>query len=143
MLYAVKDIINGEPTFKLKLSEILATLKRGGALEVLNAAEYNTKQQRAWWKGIFLPALAKDTGDSAQYWESVLKLAVMPDEFKPYYIPLGKQVFPVIPSITILSKKKMGLLMEGSVQHLRETPKYGDKFQWVTLPDSEQKKEKL
>jgi len=104
-------------------------------VEVLSGAEYITHGQRAWWKGILLPALAKDSGDSVGYWETRLKLAVLPDDFAPYYVPLGKQVFPIIPSITKLSKKKMNMLIEGSVQQLNE---WG--FLWVTLPDEEKRK---
>jgi hypothetical protein len=56
----------------------------------------------------------------------------MPDEFVPYYIPIGKQVFPIIPSITILGKKKMNQMIEGAVAKCHE---YG--LLWVTLPDKE------
>ena len=133
--HEVKSIIDGEPTFKKPLSEILAELKQGGALKTLTPIECITDQQRAWFKGILLPALAKDSGDSVGYWETKLKLAVLPDEFAPFYVPIGKQIFPVIPSITILSKKKMNILIEGSVGKCHD---WG--FDWVTLPDKEKRK---
>jgi hypothetical protein len=133
--YPAITIIDGEPTFAIPLKEILAEVKMGGALKVLSPLEYITGQQIAWWKGILLPALAKDSGDSVGYWETKLKLAVLPDDFVPFYVPLGKQVFPIIPSITILSKKKMNLLIEGAVEKCWE---WG--FEWVTLPDKELKK---
>jgi len=144
--YQVKSIVEGQPTFEKPLNEILAELKADGALKTLTPLEYITEQQRKWWKGVLLPALAKHTGDSIAYWETKLKLAVLPDDFQPFYVPLGKQVFPIIPSITILSKKKMNLLIEGSVSHLREGENdkgeslYGDEFLWVTLPDPELRK---
>jgi len=105
--------------------------KRFGVV-VLSEAEYITHRQIAWWKGILLPALAKDSGDSAGYWETRLKLAVLPDDFDPYYVALGKQVFPIIPSITKLSKKKMNVLIEGSVDKCHD---WG--FDWVTLPNED------
>ena len=133
--HEVKSIIDGEPTFEKPLPEILAELKLGGALKTMTPFEYITNQQIAWWKGILLPALARDSGDSISYWEAKLKIAVMPKEFEPYYVPLGRQVFPIIPSITKLSKKKMNVLIEGSVDKCQE---WG--FVWVTLPDKEKRK---
>jgi len=133
--YPVISIVNGEPTFEKPLQAILGGLERGGAIRLLSPADYVTHRQVAWWKGILLPALAKDSGDSVGYWETKLKLAVLPDDFAPYYVPLGKQVFPIIPSITKLSKKKMNMLIEGSVQQLNE---WG--FLWVTLPDESLRK---
>ena len=141
--YPVISIVENQPTFKVKLEAILADLKVGGALQTLSPLEHHTDRQRRWFKGVLLPALAEDTGDSVGYWETKLKLADLPDDFQPFYVPMGKQIFPVIPSITILGKRKMNLLIEGSVKHLREgvdekgNSLYGDKFQWVTLPDPE------
>ena len=40
-----------------------------------------TDQQIKWWKGVFLPPLAKDTGDTIDWWENKLKISVMPDKF--------------------------------------------------------------
>lgn len=140
-LHEVKSIIGNQPTFDVPLDEILAECRVGGALDVLNRAEYITEQQRRWFKGVLLPALAKHTGDSKESWETRLKLAVLPDDFQPYYLPIGKQVMAVVPSITKLSKKKMGELIEGSVAHLRDESIYGDEFLWVTLPDSDKKRE--
>ena len=134
-IHPVQTFVDNEPTFAKPLKEILAELKVGGALKTLSPLEYITGQQIAWWKGILLPALAKDSGDSVGYWETKLKLAVLPDDFVPFYIPLGKQIFPIIPSITILSKKKMNILIEGAVYKCHE---WG--FLWVTLPDKELKK---
>jgi len=133
--HEVISIIDGVPTFKKPLAEILAELKAGGALKTLSPLDYISNQQIAWWKGILLPALAKDSGDSVGYWETKLKLAVLPDEFAAYYVPMGKQIFPIIPSITILSKKKMNVLIKGSVDKCHD---WG--FVWVTEPDKEKRK---
>ena len=133
--FQVKDMVNGVPTFEKPLDKILATLSRGGAIKTLSPVEYITHQQIAWFKGILLPALAKDSGDSVAYWETKLKLAVLPDDFQPFYVPMGKQIFPVIPSITILSKKKMNLLIKGSVDTCHD---WG--FDWITEPDKELRK---
>lgn len=129
-MYPVQSIVEGRPTFEKPIEEIAAEAVLGGALKVLTPLEYITDQQRKWWKGVLLPALAKDSGDSIGFWETKLKLAVLPDDFQPYYVPFGRQVFPIIPSITILSKKKMNILIEGSVAQCHE---WG--FVWVTLPD--------
>jgi len=135
--YRVVSIIDNQPTFTKPLTAILGDLQVGGGIKTLSPLEYITAQQRAWFKGILLPALAKDTGDSVEYWETQLKLAVLPDDFRLTAIAHGKRVIHTIPSITILGKRKMNQLIEGSVQHLRECPEYGDQFQWVTLPDKE------
>lgn len=107
---------------------------------IVKVDEYNQEkelsdQQRAWWKGILLPALAKDTGESESKWEAILKLSVMPDEFKPVTITVGENGYSFIPSITNLSTKKMSQLIEGSVAKLHD---WG--FLWVTLPDPELRK---
>ena len=133
--HEVKQIIDGEPTIERPLNLILSELQVGGALKTMTPLEHITDRQRAWFKGILLPALAKDSGDSVGYWETKLKLAVLPDDFAPFYVPLGKQIFPIIPSITKLSKKKMNVLIEGSVDKCQE---WG--FVWVTLPDKEKRK---
>ncbi len=96
-----------------------------------------SEHQRAWWKGILLPALAADTGDSVEYWEAVLKLAVMPDEFKFITVTVDGSDFTYLPSITILGMKKMNLMIKGSVSHLRDEKIYHDKFLWVTEPRKE------
>jgi hypothetical protein len=134
--YQVINIIDGQPTFTKPMSEILSEVKMGGGIKILDPDDYITEQQRAWFKGVLLRDLSKDTGDSREYWETRLKLAVLPDDFVPFYIPIGKQVFPVLPSITKLSMRKMNMLIEGSVAHLRDGNIYGDRFLWVTLPDS-------
>ena len=128
----VVSIIDNQPMFNKPLQELLAQCVPGGALTVLTPLEYISDQQRKWWKGVLLPALAKDSGDSIEYWETTLKLSVMPDEFVPFYVPIGKQVFSVIPSITKLSKTKMNQMIEGSVAKCHELG-----LTWVVLPDSE------
>ncbi len=138
--HQVKSMIGNQPTFEKPLSEILSELKVGGALKTLTPIEYITEQQRKWFKGVLLKGLAEHTGDSVEYWEAKLKLAVLPDDFKPFYVSMGRQVLPVVPSITKLGKRKMSALIEGSVAHLRDETIYSDEFLWVTLPDKELKK---
>ena len=135
-LYRVINIIDGEPTVDKPLAEILADLKEGGALQTLTPAEYITKCQIAWWKGILLPALSNSTGDTEIDWEVRLKMAVMRDEFQPEYVEIGGVILPIYPSITTLSVKKMNLLIKGSVSKCHD---WGEK--WVTLPDSSLRKE--
>jgi hypothetical protein len=129
----VLSVIDGQPMFDKPLPEFLSQCEAGGIIQLLTATEYISDQQRKWFKGILLPALAKDTGDSIAWWETTLKTQVMPDEFAPVYVAIGKQVFPVIPSITKLSVKKMNTMIEGAVAYLRD--ECG--LMWVTLPDKE------
>ena len=89
-----------------------------------------TYQQIKWWKGVLLPFLARDSGESISYWESKLKIEVMPEEFQPEVVMINGAAFNCIPSIKKLSLKKTKQLIEGSVQKCHE---WG--FTWVTLPD--------
>jgi len=97
-------------------------------------------QQRKFWKGVLLPALAKDTGDSISYWEKTLTRNVMPDEFPVTIDIIDGEEIKSIPSVKTLPMKKMNILIEGSVAHLRDESIYGDQFLWVTLPCSELRK---
>lgn len=124
-----------QPLFDKPLAGLIKECVPGCALQLLTPDKYISYQQIKWWKGVLLPALAKDSGDSVEYWETLLKLTVMPDDFTPYYVPIKKQVFPVIPSINKLSVKKMNQLIEGSVAKCHELG-----LTWVTLPDSELRK---
>ena len=99
-----------------------------------------SEQQRKWWKGVLLPALEKDTGDSVLYWESVLKLVVLPDDFQFQTITVCGKDISLLPSIKTLGMKKMNEMIKGSVAHLRDERIYGDKFLWVTEPRRELKK---
>ena len=131
----VVEIRDGQPIFDKLIKELLDKCEVGGILQVLTPTEYISYQQIRWFKGVLLPALANDSGDSVEYWETLLKLTVMPDDFTPYYVPIKKQVFPVMPSINKLSVKKMNQLIEGSVAKCHELG-----LTWVTLPDSELRK---
>lgn len=95
-----------------------------------------SEQQRRWWKGVLLPVLAKDSGNSVAYWEKMLKRNVMPDDFPILTDIVDGEVIKSIPSVNTLSMKKMNTLIEGSVEQCHE---WG--FTWVTLPDSDLRKE--
>ena len=131
--YEVQDIIDDQPTFEKPLDEILGELKYGGALKVLTPLEYITARQVRWFKGILLPALEKDTGNSVLWWETTLKTVVLPDDFPITVERVGDMVLIQIPSITTLSKTKMTMLIKGSVAHCRDECD----LLWVTLPDEE------
>jgi hypothetical protein len=135
-LIKVINIREGLPIFDRPLKEILDQCVPGGALQVLNPKDYISYQQIRWWKGILLPALSKDQGETVGWWETRLKLEVMPDEFAPVIIKIQGHNHEVIPSITKLSIKKMNQLIEGSVDKCRE---WG--LEWVTLPATELRKE--
>ncbi|MCK4625044.1 MAG: hypothetical protein KAV00_07025 [Phycisphaerae bacterium] len=129
------QIIDGQPTFPKPLSEILAEIEHGGAIQILSPLQYHTDRQRRWWKGVLLPALAKDTGESASIWEARLKLAVLPDDFAPEYVTVNDRPYASVPSITKLGKKKMTALIDGAIDQLHS---WG--FTWVVSPDAELRK---
>lgn len=133
MILKCVSMIDDKPLFDGKLEDLINKCVPGGALKYFSPKDYTSYQQIKWWKGVLLPALSKDSGDSVEYWETLLKTQVLPDEFTPYYVSIGKQVFPVVPSITKLGIKKMNQMIEGSVAYCRDD--LG--LQWVTLPDSE------
>lgn len=91
--------------------------------------------QRKWFKGILLPALVADTGDSLLCWENRLKKEVMPDDFPTISEVIDGETYKYLPSITTLGIKKMNIMVEGSVDYLRDKG-----FDWVTLPDKELRK---
>jgi len=73
--YQVKSMIDGLPTFEKPLQEILKDCKVGGAIQILDAADYITDQQRRWYKGVCLPHLAKndENQESVEYWDTEVK----------------------------------------------------------------------
>lgn len=105
-------------------------------VEKYSEAKRISLQQIRWWKGVLLPALSKSTGDSIAYWEVYLKLNVMSDEFKPFVVIIGGVAMNAVPSILNLSCEKACILVEGSVDHLRN--KCG--MDWVELPDAMKRK---
>lgn len=129
----VLSMIDGQPTFDKNITEFLNQCEPGSVIQLLTPEEYLGLQQIRWWKGVLLPALAKDTGDSIEQWETRIKLAVMPDDFKPEIYEIQGQLCARIPSITTLGKRKMNQMIEGAVAYCRD--ECG--LLWVTLPDPE------
>ena len=105
-------------------------------VESYSEAQELSLQQIKWWKGILLPALSADTGDTVHYWENKLKLQILPDDVQPETIIIDGILYAYLPSISKLSIKKTNLLITGSVQYLRDECGFG----WVTLPCSELRK---
>ena len=126
----------GMPSLDKSWEAVYAKMEVGGAIKTLSPLEAHTDRQRRWFKGVLLPALKEDTGDSVLVWENRLKREVMPDDFPPTVCQDGSNVYVSLPSIKTLGKKKMNQLIEGSVAHLRD--KY--ELMWVTLPDSDLRK---
>ena len=139
-------IIAPWPLIKRKVKDTLAKSKRC-VIAVFTEDEALSYRQIRWWKGVMIPALAKDTGYTESYWETRLKLAVMPEKFQPIPFEYNGETYYRLPSITILSTKEMSQLMEGSVIHLREDDvpeddkQYKGIFYWVTMPDPELRKD--
>jgi len=110
-----------------------------------------TTRQINWWKGVLLPALSKDNGDSVSKWETRLKMAVLPEEFQPEIVEVNGYALNCVPSIKKLSCKKTIQLVEGSVDKLHDwgealrknnPDEYGNvsPYAWVELPDSAKRK---
>jgi len=142
--YRVISVIDDRPTFAVKAVDILhecyrtlLSCRQGMVFtfECLTIAKLLSYRQVKWWKGILLPALSKQTGDTVLWWENRLKTLVMPDDFQPTIYEVNGKPHAVLPSISSLSMKKMNLLVEGTVEHLHDPKIYGDQFTWVTLPD--------
>ena len=141
--------IDGVSTWEHDVLPWIADMGPGESLKKLTANETITAGQRAWFKGILLPALSKHSGDSVDYWETRLKTQVMPEEFNCRYVAVGKEVWRIVPSISDLCMTKMNKLIEGSVFHLHDKdlegqpvkkPIYKGEYDWVTLPDPEKRK---
>lgn len=90
-------------------------------------------RQIKWFKGVLLPALWKDSGDTILWWENELKTKVMPEKFQPEVFRVDGEPHATLPSITILSMADMNLFIPGCVDHLRNKCH----LEWVTLPDPE------
>ena len=133
--YKVISVIDGIPTFEKGVEDIAKECVIGGGLQILTPDDFLSYQQIKWWKGVLLPAFSKSTGDTKDTCETRLKLAVMPDKFQPKVVFIQNEPFLMIPSITILSTKQMGELMEGSVGKLHDWEEM-----WATLPDKELRK---
>lgn len=143
--YPVMQILeDGTRTFEKPVGEILDEVEYDGALQVLRPEQYITYRQRAWFKGILLPALAAHSGDSKDWWETRLKTQVMPDVFSCRYVAVGKEVWRIVPSIRDMSKNRMTQLIKGSVAHLHDKtvdgepvpkPIYKGEYAWVKLPN--------
>ena len=125
-------IIDNRRCFPKKVEDIADEVPIGGALRVLSPTEYLSYQQIRWWKGVLLPALEKDTGDTVLEWENRFKREVMPDEFPVKVSKYAGKEYQYLPSITKLSVKKMTTLMKGAVDYCHR-PNVG--LTWVILPD--------
>lgn len=73
--HEVIAIIEGEPTFKKPLAEILSELVPGGAIKTLTPLEHITDRQRRWYKGVCLRDLVRndENGETAGWWDTEVK----------------------------------------------------------------------
>jgi len=91
MIYKVQSIINGQPTFSFPMNLILSELEIGGALKILSPLEYHTDRQRAWYRGVAVPALAEQLALSIEEADHLLKAACGGDDIlKREMIYVGK-----------------------------------------------------
>ena len=73
--FPVKSIIDGVPTFEMPIEDIALLCQRGGAIKILTESERITDSQRAWYKGIALPFLAKndENQETVGWWDMEVK----------------------------------------------------------------------
>lgn len=109
-------------------------------VEKYSRAKTISLQMIRWFKGVLLPALSEDTGDSIAKWETMLKLNVDPDYFKPFVVTVNGMAVTILPSIKDMPMIHACELVESSVAHLHDKKIYGDRFLWVSLPDELKRK---
>ena len=128
--YTVK-IVERQPTFRIPLAEILATLEHGGAIKTLTPLEHHTDRQRRWYRGVCLAGLADWSGDTIEEWDGRLKGLCGGGLLKkePLYVSPGVTVSRL--SIAGVGKRKMTQFIENilSAAITNEWP--------VTPPDHE------
>ena len=71
--FRIVDVIDGEPTFEVPISEVWEGCKPGGAFKRLDPIEYHTDRQRRWYKGPCLTGLSDWNGDTKAEWDLRLK----------------------------------------------------------------------
>lgn len=114
LTYQVKQIIDGEPTFKTPLKDILAECRHGGAIQVLSPLEHHTARQRRWYKGICLAGLSDWNGETVDEWDLRLKAECNGNELlKKEDIYMGRYLPPVTRlTIVGVGKKNMTAFIE-------------------------------
>ncbi len=120
--HEVISIIDGEPTFKKPLKEILAELELKGALETKSPLKHHTDRQRRWYKGVCLRDLVKndENGETKAWWDLKVKtecngLAYLKKVGMDFELKLGDEVAHVtIGRLTTVGvgKKNMTLFIE-------------------------------
>jgi len=130
--YKVIQIVDGQPTFAVPLSEILTQLEVGGALKVLSPLEYHTDQQRKWYKGVCLKGLSEWSGDTPEEWDLRLKALCGGDELlRTETLYLGPGTTCKRQTIVGVGKRNMMAFIENILSKAIE-------MQWpVTPPDPE------
>ncbi len=117
--HEVISIIDGEPTFKKPLAEILSELVLGGAIKTLTPLEHITDRQRRWYKGVCIRDLVKndENGETAGWWDTEVKkecngLALLKKEI--FFIDDGSGGRIGIGRLTTknVGKKNMSLFIE-------------------------------
>ena len=75
MIYPVKQIVDGMPTFERPMDDILAELRMGGAMETLTPLRHITERQRRWYKGVCLRDLSKhdENAETVEWWDDEVK----------------------------------------------------------------------
>ena len=128
--YPVK-YIDDQPTFSKPIGEIVAEIKPGGALKVLDPIEYHTDRQRRWYKGPCLKGLADWSGETKEEWDYRLKTECGFGLLKKdsMYVSLGVMITRL--TIVGVGKRNMTAFIENILSRAIT-------MEWpVTEPDSE------
>jgi len=130
--YKVIRIVDGQPTFAVRLSEILTQLEVGGALKVLSPLEYHTDQQRKWYKGVCLKGLSEWSGETPEEWDLRLKALCGGDEL------LHKETLHLGPGISLSRQTIVGVGKRNMTAFIENILSRAITMDWpVTPPDPE------
>ena len=130
--HQVESIVEGQPTFHVRLATILDELELGGALKTLSPLEHHTDRQRKWYKGICLKGLSDWNGDTPSEWDLRLKAECGGNELlHSEIIAFGNGLTCKRLTIVGVGKKNMTQFLENILSKAIEQD-------WpVTPPDSE------
>jgi len=135
MIHRVVSITDGSPTFEKPLSDILSTLKPGGAIQTLDPNEYVTSRQRRWYKGICLKGLSDWSGDTPSEWDMRVKAVCADGLLKTEKIYINS-----VNTFNRLTTKGVG--KRNMTQFIEQILSKAIEMDWpVVSPDSELRKE--
>ncbi len=129
-MYPVVSICDGQPTFEVELSLILAECEQGGAIKVLSPTEFHTDRQRRWYRGICLKGLSDWNGDTVEEWDARLKALCGAGLLKKEVVPFSNGMTIQRLTIVGVGKKNMTAFIENILSKAIE-------MEWCVTPPDE------